>query len=147
MKLSLGGRSLYSLHLLAKPLPMCETLFSLRSLYSYLEDPLAFPTLSHLQVLTSKMFSRYFQMYSNGQIIPYLQHLDCYVKNRAYIMRQDILENLILESNLTIKGVNKIDPYVEKQKTVPNEMLTAHKPESSGSVNIIWHRCHGMYEI
>lgn len=62
-------------------------------------------------------------------------------------MRQDILENLVLESNLTIKSVNKIDPYVEKQKTVPSEMLTAHKPESSGSVNIIWHRCHGMDEI
>lgn len=62
-------------------------------------------------------------------------------------MRQDTLENVVLESNLTINGVNKIDPYVEKQKTVPNEMLIAHKPGSSDSVNIIWHRYHGMDEI
>lgn len=136
------------MQLLAKPLPICETLFSLRSSDSYPEDPSWHsPTLSHPQVLTSKMFSRYFQMYSKRQIISFLQHLDCYVKNRAYIKRQDVFENLVLESNLTINGVNKVDPYIEKQKTVLNERLTAHKPEYSDFVNIMWHRYHGMDEI
>ena len=59
-------------------------------------------------------------------------------------MRQTVLKELVLESHLTINGLKKTGLYGEKQKNIYNEGLTAHKPESTESVNIIWHRYHGL---
>jgi hypothetical protein len=83
-------------------------------------------------------------MYFRGQVISFLEHLDCYVKNKAHSMRQTVLKKLVLESHLAINGLKKSGLYGEKQKTVYSDGLTAHKPESTESVNIICHSYHGL---